>query len=74
MLTEAVASVNVFGLVNGGTGGLIWVYLGTFAGFFCAILSMAEMASMQVNPRLAFTLYILTIFSGPQQPAANTTG
>jgi hypothetical protein len=43
-------SVNVFGLVNGGTGGLIWVYLGTFAGFFCAILSMAEMASMWVKP------------------------
>ncbi|KAJ9618854.1 hypothetical protein H2203_008670 [Taxawa tesnikishii (nom. ined.)] len=43
---EAQLSSNTFGLVNGGTGGLIWVYIGTYFGFFCAILSMAEMASM----------------------------
>lgn len=36
----------VFGLLNGGTGGVIWVYIGVFVAFSCAILSMAEMASM----------------------------
>jgi len=39
-------SANIFGLINGGTGGLIWMYIGTFIGFFAAIVSMAEMASM----------------------------
>lgn len=37
---------NIFGLINGGTAGLIWVYIGTFFGFLCAVISMAEMASM----------------------------
>ncbi|KAF2028377.1 amino acid transporter [Setomelanomma holmii] len=39
-------SANIFGLINGGTAGLIWVYVGTFFGFLAAIISMAEMASM----------------------------
>ncbi|KAK0622073.1 amino acid/polyamine transporter I [Bombardia bombarda] len=43
---EAVLSANIFGLINGGTGGLIWMFIATFFGVFCAILSMAEMASM----------------------------
>ncbi|KAF2456974.1 amino acid permease-domain-containing protein [Lineolata rhizophorae] len=43
---EAQLSANIFGLINGGTGGLIWVYIGTFTGFLAAIASMAEMASM----------------------------
>ncbi|ORY11433.1 amino acid/polyamine transporter I [Clohesyomyces aquaticus] len=43
---EAQLSANIFGLINGGTGGLIWMYLGSFVGFFAAIVSMAEMASM----------------------------
>lgn len=47
-LIDFVDSANIFGLINGGTGGLIWVYIGTFAGFFASVLSMAEMASMLV--------------------------
>ncbi|KAF2843012.1 amino acid transporter [Patellaria atrata CBS 101060] len=43
---EAQLSANIFGLINGGTAGLIWVYVGTFIGFLAAIISMAEMASM----------------------------
>jgi len=43
---DNVSSANVFGLINGGTGGPIWMYIGTFIGFFAAIVSMAEMASM----------------------------
>ncbi|KAF2013612.1 amino acid transporter [Aaosphaeria arxii CBS 175.79] len=43
---EAQLSANVFGLINGGTGGLIWMYIASFIGFFAAIVSMAEMASM----------------------------
>ncbi|KAK3312091.1 putative GABA permease [Apodospora peruviana] len=43
---EATLTANVLGLINGGTGGLIWMYIVTFFGMFIAILSMAEMASM----------------------------
>ncbi|CAO2648275.1 Nn.00g075420.m01.CDS01 [Neocucurbitaria sp. VM-36] len=43
---EAQLSANIFGLINGGTGGLIWMYIGTFFGFLAAIISMAEMASI----------------------------
>ncbi|KAK3354046.1 amino acid/polyamine transporter I [Lasiosphaeria hispida] len=43
---EAQLNSNIFGLINGGTGGLIWMYIGTFLGFFCVVLSMAEMSSM----------------------------
>lgn len=38
--------MNSFGLINGGTAGLIYCYLGTFLGFIVVIASMAEMASM----------------------------
>lgn len=43
---ETMITANVFGLMNGGKAGLIWVYLGTFIGFLAVIISMAEMASM----------------------------
>ncbi|EON66770.1 hypothetical protein W97_06018 [Coniosporium apollinis CBS 100218] len=43
---ESSLTANIFGLINGGTAGLIWVYIGTFFGFLCAVISMAEMASM----------------------------
>ena len=35
-----------FGLSNGGTAGLIYVYLGTAVGFAAVVASMAEMGSM----------------------------
>lgn len=35
-----------FALLNGGTAGAIWTYLGTYIGFLCSVISMAEMASM----------------------------
>ncbi|KAF2275264.1 amino acid transporter [Westerdykella ornata] len=43
---EAQLDANIFGLINGGTGGLIWMYIASFFGFLAAIISMAEMASM----------------------------
>jgi choline transport protein len=36
----------MFGLQNGGTAGLIWVYIGSAVGFAAVIASMAEMSSM----------------------------
>lgn len=42
-------SVGVFGLLNGGTAGMIYVYLGTWIGFAAITISMAEMASMSAT-------------------------
>ncbi|KAK2877814.1 hypothetical protein FQN49_001171 [Arthroderma sp. PD_2] len=43
---ESTLGTAAFGLGNGGTAGLIYVYLGTVVGFALVIASMAEMASM----------------------------
>lgn len=43
---EAQFTASSFALLNGGTAGAIYVYIGAFAGFFLAICSMAEIASM----------------------------
>ncbi|UNI19419.1 hypothetical protein JDV02_005603 [Purpureocillium takamizusanense] len=43
---EAQLTTSAFGLLNGGTAGLIYCYLATFLGFLAVIASMAEMASM----------------------------
>lgn len=43
---EAQFTVSFFALINGGTAGAVWVYIGAFVGFVAAIASMAEMASM----------------------------
>ncbi|KAF2402027.1 amino acid transporter [Trichodelitschia bisporula] len=42
--TQLGSAVN--GINNGGTAGMIYVYIGTFIGFSAVIASMAEMASM----------------------------
>jgi choline transport protein len=36
----------MFGIQNGGTAGLIYVYIGTATGFAAVVASMAEMSSM----------------------------
>ena len=36
----------IFALPNGGTAGLVYVYIGTVIGFAAVVASMAEMASM----------------------------
>lgn len=46
-------SVGVFGLLNGGTAGMIYVYLGTWIGFAAITISMAEMASMYATRRFS---------------------
>ncbi|KAK8106625.1 Amino acid/polyamine transporter I [Apiospora kogelbergensis] len=43
---EAVLSVAVIGLTNGGTAGYIWMYFVCWIGFMFVNASMAEMASM----------------------------
>jgi hypothetical protein len=43
-----VDSVASYGLMNGGTAGLIWMYFISWIGFLCVNTSMAEMGSMWV--------------------------
>ena len=46
LTTVLAVRTAAFALGNGGTGGLIYVYIGTAVGFSMVIISMAEMASM----------------------------
>ena len=39
---------SLFGLINGGTAGLIWGYLFVWVGYMLVFASIAEMASMYV--------------------------
>lgn len=39
-------SSSMTGLINGGLSGMIYTYIGGTFGMSCAILAMAEMASM----------------------------
>ncbi|KAK5139507.1 hypothetical protein LTR32_007389, partial [Rachicladosporium monterosium] len=43
---ESTLLANSFGLVNGGTGGVIWCTIAVWLLMLCMIASMAEMASM----------------------------
>ena len=56
-------SASTFGLIDGGLAGLVWTYLGAYAGFLMVIASMAEMASMRVTAIEILTL--LTVYQGP---------
>jgi hypothetical protein len=40
---------SIIGLINGGTAGLIWMFLVAWTGFLAVNTSMAEMASMYVH-------------------------
>lgn len=52
---ETMLGTSIIGLINGGTAGLIWMYLVAWIGFLAVNTSMAEMASMYVNPALSMT-------------------
>ncbi|RMD44987.1 hypothetical protein DV735_g109, partial [Chaetothyriales sp. CBS 134920] len=43
---ETMLGTTIIGLINGGTAGLIWMFLVSWIGFICVNTSMAEMASM----------------------------
>jgi choline transport protein len=43
---ETMLGTSIIGLINGGTAGMIWMYLVAWIGFLAVNTSMAEMASM----------------------------
>ncbi|KAF7593016.1 hypothetical protein BBP40_012103 [Aspergillus hancockii] len=62
---EFILITNTDALVNGGMAGLFWTYVWTFIGFGFIILTMSEMASMQVGAR-RFLVLTLSPTSGGQ--------
>ena len=45
---ESILLAAQYGLINGGTAGVIWMTVGVIVGALCMIASIAEMASMLV--------------------------
>lgn len=43
---EVILSATAAGLTNGGTGGMIWMFVGSYFCFGTIVLSLAEMSSM----------------------------
>lgn len=43
---EVILSATAAGLTNGGTGGMVWMFVGSFFFFGTIVLSLAEMSSM----------------------------
>ncbi|KAK2737235.1 hypothetical protein FQN57_000402 [Myotisia sp. PD_48] len=43
---ESILLTSTLGLMNGGQAGMVYTYIVTFTGLFCAIISMAEIASI----------------------------
>lgn len=43
---EVILSATAAGLTNGGTGGMVWMFVGSYFCFGSIVLSLAEMSSM----------------------------
>lgn len=43
---EVILSATAGGLTNGGTGGMVWMFVGSYFCFGTIVLSLAEMSSM----------------------------
>ena len=54
MRLTIILSTSIIGLINGGTAGLIWMYLVAWIGFLAVNISMAEMGSMYAGNRFKF--------------------
>lgn len=61
---EVILSATASGLQNGGTGGMIWMFVGSFLCFSTIVLSLAEMSSMA--PTAGGQYHWASEFSPPQ--------
>ncbi|KAH6625722.1 amino acid/polyamine transporter I [Boeremia exigua] len=61
---ETMLGTAAIGLIDGGTAGLIWMYLICWIGFICVNTSMAEMASMA--PTAGGQYHWVSEFAPPQ--------
>lgn len=63
-----------FSLINGGYAGTIWMYVGVWVFTFPVTLSLAEMASMYVQPSPTSIRHALISCSGLQRVAGSIIG
>ncbi|KAF2256486.1 amino acid transporter [Trematosphaeria pertusa] len=61
---ETMLGTSTIGLIDGGTAGLIWMYLICWIGFICVNTSMAEMGSMA--PTSGGQYHWVSEFASPQ--------
>ncbi|KAJ5497654.1 hypothetical protein N7453_006705 [Penicillium expansum] len=59
---ESILLTSTYGLTDGGRAGMVYVYIGSFVGFFAAVISMAEIASMRLL--LVFATFAVTLIQG----------
>jgi hypothetical protein len=59
LLLTTLIRTSGFGLLDGGMAGMIYVYIGSFVGFFAVVVTMADIASMLV-PLHPSTFYTYT--------------
>ncbi|KAJ5092972.1 hypothetical protein N7456_008833 [Penicillium angulare] len=61
---ESILLTSTYGLTDGGRAGMVYVYIGSFVGFFAAVISMAEIAS--VSPTSAGQYHWVSEFGPPR--------
>ncbi|KAM5443436.1 hypothetical protein MferCBS31731_001757 [Microsporum ferrugineum] len=57
-------STSTLALVNGGKAGMVYMYIATFIGFFCSVVSMAEIAS--ISPTSGGQYHWVSEFASPK--------
>ncbi|KAJ6028375.1 hypothetical protein N7540_003951 [Penicillium herquei] len=61
---ESILLTSTYGLTDGGRAGMVYVYIASFVGFFAAVISMAEIAS--VAPTSAGQYHWVSEFGPPR--------
>ncbi|KAJ5895013.1 hypothetical protein N7495_006704 [Penicillium taxi] len=61
---ESILLTSNYGLTDGGRAGMIYVYIASFVGFFAAVISMAEIAS--IAPTSAGQYHWVSEFAAPK--------
>jgi hypothetical protein len=74
MLADRRIRTSIIGLINGGTAGMIWLYLVAWIGFLAVNTSMAEMASMYVDTNASLKVRFIDRLSGHRLPEDSIIG
>ncbi|KAJ5503725.1 hypothetical protein N7463_006599 [Penicillium fimorum] len=61
---ESILLTSTYGLIDGGRAGMVYVYIGSFVGFFSAVVSMAEIAS--ISPTSGGQYHWVSEFAWPR--------
>ncbi|KZN93598.1 putative amino-acid permease [Penicillium chrysogenum] len=61
---ESILLTSTYGLTDGGRAGMVYVYIGSFVGFFSAVISMAEIAS--ISPTSGGQYHWVSEFAWPR--------